>query len=130
MNAFVPCDPQTCWRSFTDAAQLTSWIPGLRRAETIATAHGLPAEIHFEYASSRVYTLVYRYDLDKREVHWSPKLGKRDGVTGFARFEPSDEGTRMTYALEQGDARNAAERELGDVQTLLDSFVAWLGRPR
>jgi len=126
VTAFVPRDPQTCWRVFTDASLLTAWIPGLRRAQTIAKTHGLPAEIHFEYASSLVYTLVYTYDLENREVHWQPKLGKRDGVTGFARFETFDEGTRMTYGLEQGDGRSASERELGDLQTLIAAFVAWM----
>ncbi|MBS1119295.1 MAG: hypothetical protein H6Q90_1523 [Deltaproteobacteria bacterium] len=130
VNRFVPCDPVTCWRVFTEASTLPAWIPGLRRAQVLAKAGGLPAEIHFEYAGSRVYTLVYTYDVALREVHWQPKLGKRAGVTGFARFEAVEGGTNMTYGLEQGDDRSDAERELGDVQVLVDAFAAWMADPR
>ncbi len=126
VTAFIPHDPQRCWRVFVDASTLIAWIPGLRRAQIIAKSSGLPSEIHFEFASSRVYTLIYTYNLEKREVHWQPKLGKRDGVTGFARFDASGDGTQMTYALEQGDGRSEAERELGDAQALIDGFVAWM----
>ena len=65
-----------------DASKLPLWVPGLRRAQILATERKLPSEIHFEFASSRVYTLTYSYDAEKREVRWQPKLGKRDGVTG------------------------------------------------
>jgi hypothetical protein len=30
----------------------------------------------------------------------------------------------VTYGLEHGNARSAADREMGDVQRLLDAFVA------
>jgi hypothetical protein len=126
VTAVVPQDPKVCWRMFTDAATLLAWVPGLRSAQVLAKSQGLPAEIHFEFASSLVYTLVYRYDLERREVHWQPKLGKRDGVTGFARFDPLETGTQITYGLEHGDGRSPSERELGDLQTLVDGFVAWV----
>jgi hypothetical protein len=60
--AHVARDAETCWRTFIDVALLTSWVPGLRRAQVIAKEHGLPSEIHFEFSSSLAYTLVYRYD--------------------------------------------------------------------
>jgi uncharacterized protein YndB with AHSA1/START domain len=130
VTAFVALDPEVCWRAFTDATKLTAWVPGLRRAEIIAGGRNLPAEIHFEFASELAYTLVYTYDRATRAVSWTPKLGKQAGVTGFARFEPDGGGTRVTYGLEHGDARGAAERELGDLQRTVDSFVAWLGAER
>jgi hypothetical protein len=129
-NALVPCDAVTCWRVFTEASMLTSWIPGLRRAQILAKAAGLPAEIHFEFAGARVYTLVYTYDLARREVRWEPKLGKRAGVTGFASFEDVEGGTRMTYGLAQGDDRSSEERALGDVQRVVEAFAAWMTDPR
>jgi hypothetical protein len=125
-TTFLARDPETCWRLFTDAASLIAWIPGLRRAEVIAKSRGLPSEIHFEFASSLVYTLAYSYDVERREVRWEPKLGKRDGVRGFARFEPFDDGTRMTYGLEHGDARTAADRELGEPHKLLEAFALFV----
>jgi hypothetical protein len=124
VTAFVSRDPATCWQIFTDVNLLTAWVPNLRRVETIAkTLSGLPGEVHFEYASSMTYTLVYAYDAATREVRWQPKLGKRDGVTGFARFDAFDSGTRITYGIEHGDNRAASDRN--DQQQLVDAFVAF-----
>jgi len=125
-TAVVTRDVDTCWRIFTDVGLLTSWVPGLRRAQVIAKEHGFPSEIHFEFSNSLAYTLVYRYDREQREVHWAPKLGKRDGVTGFVRFEPDGDTTHVTYGLEQGDRRSAAERALSDPEPLLAAFAARL----
>lgn len=127
VTAFVPRDPQACFRAFSDAASLLAWVPGLRRAQVIALgARGLPSEIHFEYASSLVYTLVYTYDLEARSIAWEPKLGKRDGVSGAVTFEPFDGGTRISYRLTHGAGRNDNDRAIGDPQTLVDAFVAWM----
>jgi hypothetical protein len=121
VTAFVSRDPATCWQLFTDVAALAAWVPGLRRAETIAkTLTGLPGEVHFEYASSLTYTLTYTYDAQAREVRWQPKLGKRDGVTGFARFDAFDSGTRITYGIEDGENRSPS-----DAQTLVDAFIGF-----
>ena len=127
LTVFVPRDPQTCWRLFTDVSLLAAWVPGLRRAQVLAKERGLPVEVHFEFAESRAYTLAYSYDVEAREVRWQPKLGRRDGVTGFARFEPAEGGgTTLTYGLEHGEARSAEERALGDLQTLVAALGAWL----
>ena len=127
-SAIVPRAPKTCWRLFVDPTRLLAWIPGLRRAQVIAKERGLPAEIHFEFASSLVYTLVYTYDVENFEVRWEPKLGRRDGVSGFAKFEPDGDHTRMTYGLEQGDARSPSERAMGEPTSLIAAFVAFVER--
>lgn len=126
ITAFVPRPRERCWQVFVDAAKLPLWVPGLKRAQVLALERGLPSEIHFEFSSSRVYTLAYAYDLAEREVRWQPKLGKRDGVTGSVKFEVSGEGTQLTYSLEHGEGRSPSERELGDLQKLVDAFVAWM----
>lgn len=126
VTAFVPRTREQCWQQFVDAAKLPLWVPGLRRAQVLATEKKLPSEIHFEFASSRVYTLVYSYDGEHREVRWQPKLGKRDGVTGSVRFDDAEGGCSMTYSLEHGEGRSPSERELGDLQKLVDAFVAWM----
>jgi uncharacterized protein YndB with AHSA1/START domain len=126
----VPRSPTDCWRLFTDVATLTAWVPGLRRAQTLAMSHGLPSEVHFEFSDSLVYTLVYTYDVEHREVRWQPKLGRRDGVTGYVRFEADGDGTQVTYALEHGAGREASERELGDLGKLAEAFVAWMQAAR
>lgn len=124
---FISRSPEVCWRVFTDATTLTAWVPGLRRANVIANAgRGLPKEILFEFSTSRTYTLVYTYDHEHREVRWEPQIGKRDAVRGFAKFEPFDDGTRMTYALEEGDGRTDNERALGNLDVLVDAFNRWI----
>ena len=128
VTAFVPRDPIACWRTFTDARQLASWVPGLQRADILSKARGLAAEVHFEFASELAYTLVYTYDADKREVSWAPKIGAAEGVTGFARFDPAPGGTQVTYALEHGVARTAEEQALGNLEALVAAFVAWMQR--
>jgi len=128
VTAFVPRDPTACWRAFTDARQLASWVPGLRRADILSKSRGLAAEVHFEFASELAYTLVYTYDADAREVSWQPKLGRAEGVTGFARFEPADGGTQFTYGLEHGEARSEADQQLGSLDALVAAFVEWMQR--
>ena len=132
VTAFVPRDPATCWRAFTDARRLVDWVPGLRRADILSKTRGLAAEVHFEFANELAYTLVYRYDADRREVSWQPMLGRAEGVSGFARFEPADDngrtGTRITYGLEHGEARTQAELELGKLDALVAAFAAFVER--
>lgn len=125
----VARDPDTCWRAFVDVAQLPRWVPGLKRSEILTRAKGLPEEVHFEFARELAYTLVYSYDKAEHVVRWQPKLGKSAGVTGFVRFEAAENGwTRLTYGLEQGDARGPAERELGDLRRLAEAFKAHVQR--
>ncbi|MBA3817353.1 MAG: SRPBCC family protein [Deltaproteobacteria bacterium] len=126
VTALVPRDPATCWRAFVDASQLTAWVPGLRRAQVLSKARGLPEEVHYEFADALAYTLVYTYDRDNLEVRWEPKLGRSAGVTGFARLEAVDAGTQLTYGLAHGDSRTPDEQALGDLQRLVDAFVAWV----
>jgi len=121
VGAFVPCDPQTCWRAFTAVSTLVDWVPGLLRAQTIAMSRGLPGEVHFEHVGGYAYTLVYSYDVATREVRWEPKLGPREGVSGFARFDAAPDGTELIYGLEPGAARGEA-----DVQRIVDAFVDWV----
>jgi len=137
VTASIPRGADECWRALVDASLLGAWLPGLRRATVIALdANGHAAEVHFEFAASRNYTLLYTYDHELFEVRWEPRMGKRDAVRGFARFEVdpaySDElHTVMTYGLEQGAARTDAEAELGDPGLIVAAFASWLtSRPR
>ena len=123
---FVPRSPTDCWRHFTDAATLIGWVPGLRRARVVTTgADGLPLEVAFEFAASRTYSLVYRYDVAGRAVSWEPRVGLRDAVRGGARFDAEDGGTRVTYTTEDA-GRSEAERALDDPERLLAAFAAWM----
>ena len=110
-----------------DANLLAHWVPGLRKATVVAVgADGLPAEIHFEFSTSLTYSLTYRYDVAAREIRFEPRLGKRDGVKGFARIVPADGGAELQYGLELGDGRSAADRALGDVEATVAAFAAWM----
>lgn len=126
-SAVINRSPEHCWRALTDATLLPIWVPGLRRARVIdAGTDGLAREVAFEFSSSLTYSLIYTYDAATLCVRWEPRIGKRDGVRGFARLEPVDGGTRMTYSLEQGDGRNAADQSLGDPAMLIDAFARWV----
>jgi hypothetical protein len=121
--------PDACWRLLVDASLMTGWVPGLRRANVVAFDDaGLPREIHFEFSTSLTYSLVYTYDVAAHEVRWEPRMGGRDAVRGFARLEPVDEGTRITYGLEPGSGRSEADRVLGDPEQLVAAFVGWMHR--
>jgi hypothetical protein len=128
-TAVLPQPLDACWRAFTDTRLLLAWVPGLRSATVISTgAMGMPREILFEFSQSRTYTLIYDYNLAAREVRWSPQLGKRDAVSGHARFVEVDGGTQLEYALEQGDGRSEAERALGNLDALVAAFAAWMAK--
>jgi len=129
VEVVVPRDPAACWRAFTDPATLAAWVPGLRRARVIqAGADGLPIEVLFEFGESLTYSLVYTYDVAKREVTWQPRAGKRDAVAGFATFAALETGagTKITYGLKHGDGRSVAEKALGDLSGLVGSFARWM----
>jgi hypothetical protein len=126
VTVFVPHEPRACWRLFTDVSLLGAWVPGLRRAQVIAKQRGMPIEVHYEFATMLAYTLVYTYDADRLEVRWQPKIGKAEGVTGFARFDAAIGGTELTYGLEHGEGRSDSDRELGDPSKLVAALQAWL----
>ena len=131
VTAFVEQSPEACWRVLTDASTFTGWVPGLRRARVIATDDaGRPREVQFEFAASRTYSLVYTYLPDEGEVRWEPHLGARDAVRGFARVEASERGTNLTYGLEPGGARSAAEQALGDLEAVVTAFARWMRETR
>lgn len=127
VRRFVPRPPAVCWRHFTDAASLTAWVPGLRRAWVVATDDdGLAREVAFEYSASRTYSLVYTYDRAALTVSWAPRSGQRDAVRGAARFVADSNGTLISYDVEEGAARTPAEQAADDPIALLDSFARWL----
>jgi hypothetical protein len=155
-TALLPHPVERCWRAFIDVTMLPAWVPGLRRARVIrADAAGLPLEVSFEFGDTLSYTLEYSYaaaqqaagattadehvigsharlDARWREVRWSPRVGRRDGVSGRARFEPEGDSCRVHYELEPAGRHSSRERELAseDSQRLLDAFVAWIGHQR
>lgn len=119
--------PEVVWRAFTDAGLFAAWMPGLRATQVLAREpDGLAREIHFEFSKSLTYTLAYTYDLERREVHWAPRLGARDAVKGFARIEATPTGAQLTYSLAQGAARTAGDLVLGGPHAMVDAFVRWL----
>jgi hypothetical protein len=127
VTAYIRRSPDACWRVIVDPMLLTHWVPGLRRAVVISLGpFNLPAEIHFEFSTSLAYTLVYSYDLAARSMRFEPRLGKRDGVRGYVRIDPFDDGARIEYGLEVGEARSPADVELGDVDALVAAFVKWM----
>jgi hypothetical protein len=121
VTAVVPRDPDACWQLFTDVTLLTSWVPGLEQAEIITGSRAQPSEIHFVFGSL-AYTLVYAYDKPRREVRWEPKLGRREGVTGFVRFEPDAEGTRASQVMRV--AKPSASSEMHSASSMRSRLVS------
>ena len=110
---------------------MPSWVPGLRHAELVDfDVSGLPNELRFVYVGGLAYALRYTYDLDEHVVRWEPVEAAGGGVRGWARFEPVDAGTRVTYALEHDQGRKAAERALDNPQTLVAAFARWMHEER
>ena len=127
VETFIGRSPDQCWRALTDASLLAAWVPGLRRARVVEVeTSGLAREVLFEFSTSLSYSLVYTYDAAALELRWEPRIGKRDAVRGFARFEACDSGTKMIYALEQGAGRNASDLALADPETTLVAFARWV----
>jgi uncharacterized protein YndB with AHSA1/START domain len=113
-----------CWRVFTDPAQMTAWVPGLRAALVIESGDdGLPREIQFEFAADLVYSLDYTYDVAEHVVRWEPRAGETGAVRGYARFDAVEDGTEVTYALEHEAGRKAAERAIDNPRVLVDAFA-------
>ena len=126
VSTVVASSIDQCWRAFTDPAQATAWVPGLRTAVVIEDGEdGLPHEVQFEFAGDLVYSLEYTYDVAARVVRWEPRAGESGAVRGFARFEdePAGEGTLVTYALEHEAGRKAAERAIDDPRLLVEAFA-------
>jgi hypothetical protein len=127
VTGYIKRAPDACWRVLVDASLMTAWVPGLRRANVVATDDaGLPREIHFEFSTSMTYSLIYTYDGAAREVRWEPRMGARDAVRGFARLQAFEDGTQITYGLEPGGGRSAADRTIGDLDVLVVAFVSWM----
>jgi hypothetical protein len=127
VTAYIRRTPDACWRVLVDAALLPHWVPGLRRAVVVARGPDqLPAEIQFEFSTKLTYSLTYSYDVDALELRFEPRLGKRDGVRGFAKLTPFDDGARLEYGLEEGDGRTPADRAIGDLDALVAAFARWM----
>lgn len=120
--------PLRCYQRFIDPSGLSAWVPNLRRVRLVASdSAGRPTEISFEFAQSLMYSLGYSYDDDARVVTFEPRAGRRDAVSGSARFEDDgDGGTKLTYELKQGSGRSVTELALGDPQRLVDAFAQWM----
>lgn len=123
-SALVARTVDACWRVFTDPALWIGLVPGLRSAHVLArTPDGLPLEIRFAYAGGVTYVLGYAYDLDARVVRWEPRGDAQGAVRGFARFEPTDAGTRLVYGLEHDGTRRSPEAEFDDPAVMADAFA-------
>ncbi len=120
-----------CWRVFTTPSMLVQWVPGLVGATLVASrADGLPREVRFEFAAGLHYSLRYTYDVEDHVVRWEPIEHDRGAVRGFAQFEPTDVGAKLTYALEHETGRKAAERALDDPEILIGSFARFMNEHR
>lgn len=121
-EAVLPASPQVCFQAFCDLRSARLWLPGLRKARVVRSdAQGRPIEVSYEFGESLSYALVYAYDDAAHHVRWVPSVGVRDGVSGFASFEPEGEGCRFRYSLES--LRGRAPTHEADVA---EAFCGWI----
>ncbi|MEO7097373.1 MAG: SRPBCC family protein [Polyangiales bacterium] len=119
------------WRVFTTPSMLVHWVPGLVGATLVESrADGLPREVTFAFAAGLAYTLLYSYDVIEHVVRWEPREHSTGAVRGFARFDATEVGVRLTYALENEAGRKAAERVLDDPEMLIGSFARYMHEHR
>ena len=99
----------------------------MRRATTIiADDRGRPLHVKFELGASLSYSIRYVYDDEHLRIDFSPGVGVREAVTGFAAFEPHPDGCTMTYALAAGPGRAARDDAAGDPNLLVRAFKGWV----
>jgi len=112
-TGIVHRSPSACWTVLTDPSTLTGWMPGLRKARVLDRyPTGLAKEIELEFASA-AYSQLYTYDVASHEVRWKPARGTSNA--GFAKLEPFEDGSRLTYGLEGADP-----------DPLVKQFVTWM----
>lgn len=121
-EAELPASAEVCFSEFVDLKRARLWLPGLKRLQVVRSdAQGRPLEVSYEFGDVLSYALVYAYDDALRRVRWVPSVGVRDGVSGFASFEPSGEGCVFRYSLES--FRGRADTHEHDVAR---AFEAWI----
>lgn len=101
IELLISAPAQKCFEAFCDLQSARLWLPGLKKLRVVRSdARGRPLEVTYEFGDDLTYALVYAYDDAKRQVRWVPSAGVRDGVSGFASFEPYEEGCRFRYSLD------------------------------
>jgi hypothetical protein len=123
----LPRPATLCFQRFCDVRHLRAWNPAIRKATPARVdAQGRALEVIFEIGDTLTYVLHYRYDDAHRRVEWSPGLGSRDAVRGWAQFTETAPGTcEMAYALDfQPGRRN--EESLVAARATVAAFARWI----
>ncbi len=106
IELLISAPPQKCFDAFCDLQSARLWLPGLKKLRVVRSdARGRPLEVTYEFGDDLTYALVYAYDDARRHVRWVPSAGVRDGVSGYASFEPYEDGCRFRYSLDSVKGR-------------------------
>ncbi len=101
----VQASPLRVYHVVVDVERYADWVSEVKHVEVLERdADGRPLEVVFRAAAfgrSTTYTLRYDYGRAPDELSWVQVAGDITAeLVGQYRFEPIDEGTRVTYDLE------------------------------
>ena len=126
--------PQACFEAFCDVERVPDWVERVVEASVRHThSDRRPAQVDFVAERPdgvrAKYSLAYAYDREGLRVSWRPREGEEDAVMGYASFDPEGDGCLMTYALQEGYAWDAGDRDLRQITAdLADAFANFMNR--
>jgi ribosome-associated toxin RatA of RatAB toxin-antitoxin module len=101
----VNAPPDDVYAVVTDFLDYLNWVTDLKEIHVLETDNdGRPLEVEFRaaaYGRSTTYALRYDYSRAPEQLNWNQTRGDiTEYLEGQYRFEPSGDGTRVTYDLE------------------------------
>src|ERR1017187_2737583 len=100
----VSVPPEVVYRVVTDFEHYVDWVSDLKRIDVLERdTLGRPLEVEFRAAAfgrSTTYALRYDYSRAPEVLSWHQTRGDlTSALEGQCRFEPTADGTRLTYDL-------------------------------
>jgi ribosome-associated toxin RatA of RatAB toxin-antitoxin module len=104
-STLVNAPPAVVYGVVTDFEHYMDWVSDLKRIDVLERdADGRPLEVEFRAAAfgrSTTYTLHYDYSRAPDVLAWHQSRGDLTStLNGQYRFEPTPDGTLLTYDLE------------------------------
>lgn len=101
----VGAPPEVVYAVVTDVEHYADWVSDLKKVEVLERdAQGRPLEVEYRAAAfgrSTTYALRYDYSHAPEVLTWMQTHGDLTAsLEGKYRFEPTPEGTLVTYDLE------------------------------
>ncbi len=97
--------PEVVYSVVTDFLDYENWVSDLKAVTILESdSDGRPLEVEYRaaaYGRSTTYALRYDYSRAPEQLSWHQTHGDiTESLVGQYRFDPSGEGTKVTYDLE------------------------------